>query len=161
VDTGEYAILDTAFDTAETGEFAIRDTVEDMTPTAAARELMDRAARGEAVDHSALARELTRMFELAHRIGEDFERVVLLLPPGALVAIAAISTTIIDVLALPDGSSLVHTGFGMSDRHRIASLLGWDTPIACFKASQLEVASSATSFEDALYLLGDDPDWIA
>ncbi len=139
------------------------DTVRDVQPGDSVRDLMEKAMRGDPVDSSRLVRELARMLELARRTGEDFDRLVLLVRAEGLAVLRSLAMRgrVIDVVALPDGSALVHTTFSMSARDFAASQLGpllLDEQIggvACFGASQIEVAAAASSFEDALYLLGE------
>ena len=142
---------------------AEQDTVRDVRPSESVRDLMDKAMRGDAVDSSRLVRELARMLELVARTDEDFERLVLLVRTSGLDALRspALRGRVMDVVSLPDGSALVQTTFSMSARAFAAAQLGplmLDEELGgvpCFGASRVEVAAAASSFEDALYLLGD------
>jgi hypothetical protein len=152
-----------------TGEHAIvMDTVRDVEVPAPLRAMLDASARGERVDDSLLVSELARMFELVQRTDADFDRLVFLLQPGALVTIATqeMAAHVVGVIALPDGSTIVQTSWSMAGRDLAIDAIdaqhpGWTSAngdprgVPCFRASQIEVGAAGASYDDALYLLGD------
>jgi hypothetical protein len=139
------------------------DTVRDVRPSDSVRDLMEKAMRGESVASSRLESELARMLSLVAKTDEDFERVVVLVRPEGLGALASFEMRgrVLDVVSLPDGSALVQTTFSMSAKDfaatQIAPLMLDDDlgGLPCFAASHLEVAAAASSFDDVLYLLGE------
>jgi hypothetical protein len=145
-----------------------RDTVRDATPTSDVRELMEAIARGEPVEKTQLVRELERMLRLVARTDADFE---------ALCVMVRRTTRLradhdcVELRTLPDGSAIIYTPWPVSSRPTIEAELAEAKPVwlaehddprgvPCFRASSLDIASAALSYDDALYLLGREASFL-
>jgi hypothetical protein len=129
------------------------------------RSLLDAIAKGEHVERNALIEELDRMMRLVVRTDADFDFLVLMVKRKTSLALAE-DGDIMDVHVLPDGTTIIHTTWSMSTKSIVASSFDHDNAplivehddergVPCFRASQVDVAKSASSYEDALYLLGE------
>jgi hypothetical protein len=151
-------------DWIETSEWKpVQDTIRDVEHSSDVRVLMERIARGDDVGKSELVAQLERMLLLVARTDADFEAVVVMLRRKTKLRR---DHDIIELRTLHDGTALVLTPWPVSSKPALEAELAaahpsWvsehDDPrgIPCFRASQLDVAAAAASYEDALYVLGD------
>lgn len=151
-------------DLIETAEWLpVRDTIRDVEHTTDVRVLMEKIARGEDVQKTELVVQLERMLALVARTDADFEALVVMVKRRSRLPR---DPDVVELRTLPDGTALVYTPWPVSSRGAVAEDLAaahpeWvcehDDPrgVPCFRASQLDVAAAATSYADALYLLGE------
>ena len=143
------------------------DTVRDVETPSDVRNLLDAIAAGHHVERNALIVELDRMLRLVVRTDADFDFLVLMVKRKTSPLALAEDGDIMDVHVLPDGTTIIHTTWSMSTRRIVAASLDQDNAplvtehdddrgVPCFRASQVEIAKSAASYEDALYLLGEN-----
>jgi hypothetical protein len=127
---------------------------------------LDAIAAGHHVERNALINQLDRMLRLVVRTDADFDFLVLMVKRQTSPLALAEDGDIMDVHVLPDGTTIIHTTWSMSTRSIVAASLDQDNAplvtehddgrgVPCFRASQLDVAKSARSYEDALYLLDE------
>lgn len=145
------------------------DTVRDAEAPEDVKALFVRIGAGERVERTVLVQQLEKMLGLVRTTATAFEEVIVLVrrrtalgPEEGLRAAHARA-----VHTLPDGSALVHTTWTVADREELFRLLAREAPgwlaehedprgIPSLRSSQLDIARAASSYEDALYLLGDD-----
>lgn len=119
-----------------------------------------------------LVRELERMRWHVARIDADFDALVVFFrrrtPLSVEVGAGAHAQ---DAFELEDDTIVVHTNWLVSARETFRrrlgdDLLGWvfehDDPrgVPCIRAAQLETVLGASSYHEALHLLGDDVTWL-
>ena len=148
------------------------DTVRDIEPPSDARRLLDAVATGTTVERTHLVRELERMLRQVAQTDADFDSLGLLFKrKTTLVVEVGPGSDVHDAYELDDNTVVLQTSWFLSARshfrRRLADdLAPWvvehDDPrgIPCFRARQIDVVLAATSYEDALYLLGDDVVWV-
>jgi hypothetical protein len=143
---------------------SIGDTIRDVEASDDVRALLGRIADGEPVERSVLVAELERMLRLVHRTDAAFNRAALLLLEGELIADPEL---VAEVTTLPDGTQIVVTRWLLGAREKIATWLDRyavirtePRSIPCFPLSQLEIARSARSYDDAVYLLGESLEFV-
>lgn len=145
------------------------DTVRDTEAPEDVKVLFAKIGAGKRVDRTVLVEQLERMLGLVRATNTAFDDVVLLVRRRTPLEIAPghRAPDAYAVHTLPDGSALVHTTWTMQDKDdffRVLDLNHRDwiedhddvRGIAVLRGSQLEVARAATSYEDALYVLGAD-----
>jgi hypothetical protein len=164
----EDRFVDELIETAEWQPLGRADTVKDVEHTTDVRVLMEKIARGEEVEKTELVAQLERMLQLVARTDADFEALVIMVrrrsrlrPDGDVV----------ELRTLADGSALIYTPWPVSSRRTLEEDLaaahpGWlcehDDPrgVPCFRASALDIATAALSYDDALYLLGEQASFL-
>jgi hypothetical protein len=140
------------------------DTVRDVETSSDVRSLLDAIAAGEHVERNVLVEELDRMLRLVVRTDADFDFLVLMVKRKTSLALAE-DGDIMDVHVLPDGTTIIHTTWSMSTKRIVAQSFDHDNAplvtehdddrgVPCFRASQVDIAKSARSYDDALHLLG-------
>lgn len=149
------------------------DTVRDVEAPEDVKALFARLGAGEKVERTLLVAELERMLGLVRTTAVAFDDVVVLVrrrtalevPPGARAPDLYATHT------LPDGAALLHSTWTMAQRHDLFAVLTtcheeWlgehDDPrgIPVLRASQLDIARAASSYDDAIYMLGSDITWM-
>jgi hypothetical protein len=120
----------------------------------------------------ALVREFERMRWHLARIDADFDSLVVFFRRRTPVAIEiGTGAHARDAFELEDDTIVVHTSWLVSAREAFRrrlgdDLLGWvfehDDPrgVPCVRAAQLEAVLSASSYHEALHLLGADVTWL-
>jgi hypothetical protein len=120
-----------------------------------------------------ILRELERMRGHVARIDADFDSLVVFFRRRTPVAIEiGHGAHAKDAFELKDDTIVVHTHWLMSARdgfrRRLGDdLLGWvfehDDPrgVPCVRSAQLDVLLGASSYHEALHLLGDEVTWLS
>jgi hypothetical protein len=120
-----------------------------------------------------IVRELERMRGHVARIDLDFDSLVVFFRRRTPVAIEiGHGAHAKDAFELQDDTIVVHTQWLVSARETFRrrlgdDLLGWvfehDDPrgVPCVRAAQLELVLGASSYHEALQLLGDDLIWLS
>jgi hypothetical protein len=120
-----------------------------------------------------LVRELQRMRWHVARIDEDFDSLVVLFRRRTPLTVEiGTGSHAQDAFELADGTIVVHTTWRVSARERFRRRLGedlmaWvyehDDPrgVAAVRAAQLEIVLAASTYGEALNLLGGDVTWLS
>jgi hypothetical protein len=127
--------------------------------------LMDRIARGQPVARTELVSQLERMFGHVARMDADFNCVALLVRRRTSLVFTTLD--VLDVDTLRDGTAIIYTAWTVATRASIMQTIRDEFPewltehgdlrgVPMFSSSQMELVRTAVSYEDALFLLGDD-----
>lgn len=144
------------------------DTLQDTSAPDSVRALMDAALDGQPVERTVLVSELERMLSQVARTDGDFDQLVLLVQREQALTLAkgGRAPNAHAAFTLPDGTAIIHTTWTFSQRRRAVRAIAKQNGawlgqhedrqgVPCFRASQLEIARAAASYQDALYILGD------
>ncbi len=149
------------------------DTVRDVEAPEDVKALFARLGAGERVERTVLVAELERMLGMVRTTAVAFDDAVVLVRRRTALEVPAGSRGP-DLYAshtLPDGAALLHTTWTIAQRHDLFAVLAgsheeWLAEhddargIPVLRASQLDIARAASSYDDALYLLGADITWM-
>jgi hypothetical protein len=146
-----------------------QDTVRDTEAPADVKALFGRIGAGESVDRTALVDQLEKMLGVVRSTAASFEEVVVLVRRRtALTAAGVLDTANVRAIhPLPDGAALVHTTWTVAECDELFRVLERDRPawlgehedergVPTIRSALLDVARTATSYADVIYLLGDD-----
>lgn len=146
-----------------------QDTVRDKEAPADVKALLARIGAGEKVDRTVLVEQLEKMLGLVRSTAAAFDEAVVLVRRTSALAPSDMfgAPHARAIHTLPDGSALVHTTWTVAEKEELARVLLRDRPawmaehedprgIAVLRSSLLDVARAASSYDDVLYLLGED-----